>query len=120
MRESAVPAPAFASARAVVADALADLRFPEKVAVSEAARRHRVLVNPGAYSGPWSDSPHDMRFLDRPMDALGADSPYREVAVMGPSQVGKSEVGNNWQLHSVLYDPADMLFVAPSKDLINS
>ena len=33
------------------------------------------------------------------------------------SQVGKSEIGNNWQLHSVLYDPADMLFILPDRVL---
>lgn len=120
MLEAALPAPALASARAVLVDALEALRFPEKVSISESARRHRVLMNPGAYSGPWGDSPHDMRCLDRPMDCLHGDSPYAVVGVMGPSQTGKSEIGNNWQLHTILYDQADLLFVAPTKDLINS
>lgn len=108
---------AFADPVDLVARVYADLRFPERVAISEAARRHRVLQNPGAYSGPWGDGPHSTRHLDRPMDCLGKDSPYREVAVMGPSQVGKSEIGNNYQLHAVLYDPADMLFIAPDRTL---
>lgn len=96
------------------------LRFPEKISISDAARRHRVLVNPGAYSGPWRDSPHDMRCLDRPMDMLHSTSRYALVGVMGPSQTGKSEIGNNWQLHTVLYDPANLLFVAPRQNLIET
>ena len=120
MFESKIAVPALTSARDVMSRALQGLRFPDKVRVSEAARRHRVLRNPGAYSGPWGDSPHDMRCLDRPMDCLATTSHYAIVAVMGGSQQGKSEIGNNWQLHTIEYDQADTLFVAPSKDLINS
>jgi len=111
--------PRFAAAAPVVAGALAQLRFPEKILVSAAADRHRVLDNPGAYSGPWRDSPHDMRFAERAQDALHAESPFREVVIEGPTQTGKSEVGNNWQLHTVLYDPADMLFVMPDRTSID-
>lgn len=120
MLDIAQPAavPAFADPHALVADAFAELRFPKKVLVSEAANDDRELLNPGAYSGPWRDSPHDMRFTVRAMDGLHADSPYTEVVVEGPSQTGKSEVGNNWQLHTILYDQADMLFVMPDKEAI--
>ncbi len=107
--------PRFASARKIVAASLAEVRFPERISVTEAARRHRMLENPGAFSGSWADSPHDVRFMDRAMNALAAESPYREVVIMGPAQTGKSEVGNNWQLHTVIYDPADMLFVMPDR-----
>lgn len=110
---------AFADPAALVARSLGELRFPEKVSVSEAARRHRVLDNPGAYSGPWGEGPHFVEHLDRIMDCLLSSSAYREVAVMGPSQVGKSEIGNNYQLHSVIYDPADMLFVMPDRTSID-
>src|SRR3954471_20827200 len=107
--------PRFAAAAPIVAGALAELRFPDRIAVSIAADRHRHLFNPGAYSGPWRESPHFVGFMNRAMDALGGESPYREVVVMGPSQTGKSEVGNNWQLHTAIYDPADMLFVMPGR-----
>ena len=106
---------AFADPEMLVASCLAELRFPERVAPSIAARRHRQLNNPGAYSGPWGEGPYFVAHLDRPLDCLGVDSPYREVAVMGPAQTGKSEIGNNWQLHAVIYDPTDMLFVMPDR-----
>ena len=102
---------AFADPVDLVARIYGELRFPEVVSISEAARRHRVLNNPGAYSGPWGEGPHFVGHFDRPMDCLAKESAYREVGVMGPSQVGKSEIGNNWQLHTVVYDPTDLLFI---------
>lgn len=111
--------PRFPAAAPIIANALAELRFPERVPVSIAADRHRILDNPGAYAGPWRDSPHPVGFMKRAMDALNAESPWAVVAVMGPAQTGKSEIGNNWQLHTVLYDPADMLFVMPDRVAID-
>ena len=111
---------AFADPADLVGRWFAEARFPEQVTISDAARRHRVLSNPGAYSGKWGGGPHFTEHLDRPMDCLNKRSPYREVGVMGPSQVGKSEIGNNWQLHTVVYDPADLLFIGPDRTLIES
>lgn len=107
--------PRFAAASPIVVGALAELRYPEKISISKAANDLRELDNPAAYSGPWRDSPHSTGFMVRAMDALNQDSPYNEVVVMGPAQTGKSEVGNNWQLHTIIYDPADMLFVMPDR-----
>jgi len=111
---------AFADPADLVRRTFGDLLFPEVVAVSVAARRHRVLSNPGAYSGPWGEGPHFTGHLDRPMDCLAKGSPYREVGVEGPAQVGKSEIGNNWQLHTAIYDPADLLFIGPDRVLIEA
>lgn len=110
----------FADAGALVGRCLGEMRLPEKVKVSEAARRHRVLANPGGYSGPWGEGPYFTRMLDRPMDCIGPDEPYAEIGIMGPSQTGKSEVGNNAQLHKVIYAPTDMLFVMPDRTSIDS
>jgi len=111
---------AFTDPGMLVASCLAELRFPEKVRVSQAARRHRVLDNPGAYSGPWGEGPYYTDHLDRVMDCLGPDSPHREVGVMGPAQTAKSEIGNNAQLHTALYNPRDSLFIAPDRVLIEA
>lgn len=111
---------AFADPVDLTARIFGELRFPEVVSVSEAARRHRVLNNPGAYSGPWGEGPHFIEHLNRPMDCLGKESVFREVGVMGPSQVAKSEIGNNWQMHTVVYDPADLLFIGPDRVLIEA
>lgn len=111
--------PRFAPVVPVVVGALELLRFPPQILISESTDRHRVLDNPGAYSGPWRDSPHDMRFTIRAQNALHQDSPYREVVIEGPTQTAKSEIGNNWQLHDVIYDPADFLFVMPDRTSID-
>lgn len=107
--------PQFAQAGPLVAGCLSEVRYPAKVSIVQAANDDRNLVNPGAYSGPWRDSPYDMRFAERAMDGLLASSSWSVVAIMGPAQTGKSEVGNNWQLHTVIYDPADMMFVMPDR-----
>ena len=111
---------AFADPGDLVGRMLGEVRFPERVTVSVAARRHRMLSNPGAYSGPWGGGPYFTAHLDRIMDCLGAESLYNEVGVMGPAQTGKSEIGNNWQLQTAIYDPADLLFVAPDRVLIEA
>jgi phage terminase large subunit GpA-like protein len=112
--------PKFASARDAVRRGFREVCFPEKITPIEAANRHRHLRNPGAYSGPWRDSPEPMQHLDEPTNNLSMASPYSIIAVIGPSQMGKSEVGNNWQVHSVIYDPADMAFYAPTRELTAS
>ena len=89
-------------------------RVPDPLSPSEAALKWRVLENRGGgYSGPWRFEPpaHPAQFLRRPMDCLAADSPYWMVAVQGPSQCGKSEIGNNWLLHTVMVEPGDMIFM---------
>jgi len=112
--------PRFANVRATLRIAFGEVRFPEKLTPMEAADRHRNLRNPGAYSGPWRESPIPMQHLVLPTNNLAMTSHYAIVAVMGPSQMGKSEIGNNWQLHSVIYDPADMAFYSPTKELTAS
>ncbi|MBD8548017.1 terminase gpA endonuclease subunit [Sphingomonas sp. CFBP 8760] len=112
--------PRFGNARLAIRRAVAEVRFPEKITPIEAANRHRHLRNPGAYSGPWRDSPEPMQHLVEPTNNLAMTSTYAIIAVIGPSQMGKSEVGNNWQVHSVIYDPADMAFYAPTKELTAS
>jgi phage terminase large subunit GpA-like protein len=112
--------PKFGDARAAIKRAFGEVAFPENITPIEAANRHRHLRNPGAYSGPWRDSPEPMQHLVEPTNNLAMTSTYAIVAVIGPSQMGKSEVGNNWQVHSVIYDPADMAFYAPTKELTAS
>ena len=112
--------PRFADAGASIAKAFAELAFPEKVDCMVAADRHRHLRNPGGYSGPWRDSPEPMQHLVQPTNNLMMTCSYNVIAIMGPSQMGKSEIGNNWQVHSVMYDPADIGFWLCDKNLIHS
>ena len=112
--------PAFADPIDVILECFSQLRVPRQMTVSEAADKFRFLKNPGGgYTGPWKDSPEPFHFLDRPMDLLGSDSPYEMVCVMGPAQCGKSEIGNNWLLHTIVIDPADFIFIGPDKAVVH-
>ncbi|HSF94833.1 MAG TPA: terminase gpA endonuclease subunit [Thermohalobaculum sp.] len=114
------PEPArFADPAVILAEAFGQLRPPEKLTVSEAALKYRILDNPGGgYSGPWTFGP--VPYLRRPMDCLAVESGYSWVAVMGGAQCAKSEIGNNWHLHTIICDPADMIFLGPDKSVVAS
>jgi phage terminase large subunit GpA-like protein len=107
----------FTDAGATVGAIFAQLRPTERLTVSEWAEKYRRLDNTGGgASGPWSFDPAP--YLRRPMDCLSRESPYSQVVVMGPSQCGKSEIGNNWLGACVASDPGDMIFVGPDKDIV--
>lgn len=114
---AATPAPIrYADPAAVVARAMAALKVPERLSVSAAAERFMHLANAGGgLSGRFS---FDLApYLRRPMDCLTGDSPFRVVALMGPSQCGKSSVGNAWNfVYTPIVDPANMLTLFPDKD----
>jgi len=109
--------PSFTAASEVVGRIAAMLRVPPSVTVSEAALRHRILRNPGGgFTGRYS---FDMApYLRRIHDCLATDGGNNAVAVMGPGQCGKSDIGNNWFLHTAIYDPADVIFLAPDKSIM--
>jgi phage terminase large subunit GpA-like protein len=108
----------YQSAAAIIAGAADLLRVPERVSVSEFARRHVVLSNPGGgYSGPWKDELAP--FTVRPQDCLSSGD-FEGVAIMGPSQVYKSTVANNWLGQQALYDPADLIWVQTDRMMMRN
>lgn len=99
----------------VCAALVAALALPERLSVSEWADRHRVLTGKGAAeAGPWRTA--RTPYLREPMDRLSAHDPATDVVFMAASQVGKSEVGNNWVGYTIDHDPAPMLMVEPTLD----
>ena len=110
--------PGFVPAWTLFADAAQLLTPKRRISVSQAAEEFRILDNPGGgYSGPWQNA--RAPYTVRPMDCL-VDDRYALVVVMGPGQSGKSEIGNNWVLHTVVEDPANMLWLGPDKALVRS
>lgn len=111
--------PTFVDPVQLVVKAFSQFEVPERMSISEAAERYRILDNPGGgYSGPWT---YDAApFLRRPTDCLDPESPYTTTALIGPAQSGKSEIGNNWILHTAKCDQADMIFLAPDKEIMRS
>ena len=103
MRESP-----YGSAAGVATGALDLLLPPLRQTVGDYALEHRHLSNQGGgYVGRWT---HDMApYLVGAMEVLHLLD-YQTVAVVGPGQSGKTEIGQNWLLKSVATDPGDMLW----------
>lgn len=97
----------------IFAAAAADiLTPPERLKVSEAAERYRVLENAGAHSGPWRNT--KTPYLVEPMDTLRSRL-MSGVVFAGPAQSGKTEIILNWVGYSVVVDPMDMLVFTPTQ-----
>lgn len=110
--------PGFVPAAGIVARA-ASLLYPKRgVTVAGWAAESRVLNNPGGgYSGPWK---HELApWARRPMECL-TDERFEMVAVMGPGQSAKSEIGNNWIGYTVCEDPASMIWCNADKQLMRA
>ena len=88
------------------------LKPPERLTVSEAAVKYRVLNTPGGFSGPWS---HDKTpYMVEPMDTL-TSTEFTGMAFVGPAQAAKTEIFNNFLLYTVLCDAMDMMFIHPTQ-----
>jgi phage terminase large subunit GpA-like protein len=88
------------------------VRPPERLSVSEAAAKYRVLNNPGSYVGPWNNN--KAPYLVEPMDTL-TSLDFTGVIFAGPARSGKSDLFINWMTHTAICDPADMLLVHMTK-----
>lgn len=89
------------------------VRPPERLTVSEAAEKYRIINNPGSYVGPLKN---DLTpYMVEPMDTL-ASADFTGLVFVGPAQSGKTDsLLLNWLTHTVVCDPADMTQVHPSQ-----
>lgn len=106
--------PDFRSASDLRKKATAALRPPTTISVSKCAQEHRRLNTPGGYTGPWRNELTP--FLVAPMDA-GAATETSVVALLGPSQFGKTEAILNTLGHTAKYNPGDVLVLQPTRVL---
>lgn len=109
---------AYANARQLVLRAFEGLLPPERLDVPGWAVRDRWLNNSGGgHVGKYS---HDKApYTVWPSRCL-TSLEYLTVAVVGPGQVGKTVIAENWLGHSVVTDPADLLWYMQSDDGIES
>lgn len=99
---------AYADADQVVREAFAAFLPASRVSVAEHAARHRWLKSPtGAHLERFDH--RTAPYLREPMEALTADE-HLAVCLVGPGQCGKTVVAENWLLHSIDTDPADLLW----------
>jgi phage terminase large subunit GpA-like protein len=109
---------AYADAHDLVGDIFAGLAPPELIDVPGWAVRDRWLNNAGGgHVGQYSHekAPYTV-WPSRCLTSLE----YLTVAVVGPGQVGKTVIAENWLGHSVVTDAADMLWYMQSDDGIES
>lgn len=90
---------------------------PSLLTVSEAADRHRVLSAEAGAVEPGRWRTDRVPYLREIQDALG-DPTCQRVVFVKSSQVGGSEVGLNWALHTMLVDPAPMLVLFPGEEAL--
>lgn len=98
----------FASARRLIAEAFEGLLPPERLSLADWTASNRYLSNTGGgYVGRWNHE--EAPYLVEPMECLSGED-HLTVAVVGPGQSGKTEIGHNFLLWSIATDPADMLW----------
>ena len=86
-----------------------------RLTVSEWADRNRMLgTRSSKEPGPWRTS--RFPFLREPMDCLSTSSPVQVVVLVKGSQVGGTEIGNNWFGYIVDHAPGPAMAVLPSGD----
>jgi len=100
------------SLEGIILDAAEAVRPADRLSVSEAAERYRLLNNPGAYVGPWLNSVTP--YLVEPMDILQSQR-FTGMCFAGPAQTGKTDMVINWTSYSAKCDPADMMIVQTSQ-----
>jgi phage terminase large subunit GpA-like protein len=84
------------------------VRPPERLTVSQAAAKYRMLYNEGSYVGPWLNE--KTPYLVEPMDVLTSQD-HTGMIFAGPARTGKSDMFFNWLTYAVECDPADMMVV---------
>ena len=95
-----------------IAKAIAGMRPPEQLTVSEWADRNRRLSpESSAEVGAWRTS--RTPYLKEIMDCF-TDPKVRNIVVVSASQVGKSELINNMIAYIIDQDPGSILFVHPT------
>ena len=97
------------------AEMRARLRPPVRMTVSEWADRYRILSPESSPEpGPWRTS--RVPYLREIMDTLG-DPLVRRVCWVAASQVGKTEVVNNYVGRSIDQNPGPILVVQPTLNM---
>lgn len=90
--------------------------LPEPLTVSEWADRHRWLTKEGAAEpGPWSTD--RAPFLRRIMDVLSDEHPCKKAVLMKSTQVGGTEVLNNFCGYIIHHAPGPTMVVMPTEKL---
>ncbi len=104
--------PAARRLNGAIAKALAGMKPPDDLTVTQWAERNRRLSSEAsAEPGPWRTS--RTPYLREPMDAF-TDPKVRRIVMASASQVGKSELENNIIGYIIAEDPGSILYIHPT------
>lgn len=84
------------------------LQPQERLSVTEAGERFTRIGTGGGHSVPWSL--RRTPYLQEPQDVL-TSLDYQGMIFVGPARTGKTLMSLNWLSHTVMTDPADMMYV---------
>lgn len=101
----------YASLEELIVAATEAVEPPERLTVTEAARKY-VKIREKNYSGPWSSD--KTPYAVEPQDVL-TSLDYTGMVLAGPARIGKSQLWLNWMSHTAICDPADMMLVQMSQ-----
>lgn len=96
------------SIKEIIADVSELLIPPERVKVSEAAAKYRIVYNPPVYVGPWDNSVAP--YLEEVMNTLESRD-YTAVCMVSAAQSVKTEAMLNWLAYNCKCDPSDFMIV---------
>jgi phage terminase large subunit GpA-like protein len=102
----------YSSLKEIVADLSEIMLPPERISVSDAAAKYRVVYNPPAYVGPWDNE--TVPYNREVMDTLESRD-YSAVCFVAPAQSGKTECISNWLAYNITCDPSDFMLVEKSQ-----
>lgn len=89
---------------------------PPDITVDEWAARYRILDSrTSGEPGPWDNS--RTPYLVEIMQRLSPQDPCERVVFKKGSQVGATEIGNNWVGYTIDIDPCPMMVVQSTVDL---
>lgn len=104
-------------AERLLLDALRDgFRTEAAVTIDDWSDENRILTSDSsAEPGPWRTS--RVPYLREPMRALSNTSPWERVYLMFGSQLGKTELGNNWLGYVIDRAAGPFLYVMPTVEM---
>lgn len=109
--------PEFAPAGLLVAQALRSFRPAERIGLADFAEQNRVLINAGGYVGSFTFDP--IPWMREVHDSLG-DARYNTTCLVGPGQCSKTTAAENWLFHSIVTNPAKMLWYLQNSAAVQS
>jgi len=103
----------FGGLEQIAAAAFEKMQPAERISVSEAARKYMRFGSGSGHTTPWS--PLKTPYLIEPMNTL-TSLDHQGMIFVGPARTGKTAMSLSWLTHTVVTDPADMLFVQMDRE----